>query len=120
MVHFWTWDQLRLFGPLHTRLALERIHRGRPTTRAEVVAFDRLTGDQLWQNDELKYRGLTNPVTIGQHIAVGDQQGVIHVLNASGQIISRVSTKGELTSLSVVNNRLYAQSTDGIVSIYQF
>lgn len=86
----------------------------------EVVAFDRLTGDQLWQNDELKYRGLTNPVTIGQYIAVGDQQGVIHVLNASGQIISRVSTKGELTSLSVVNNRLYAQSTDGIVSIYQF
>lgn len=41
MVHFWTWDQLRLFGPLHTRLALERIHRGRPTTRAEVVGFDR-------------------------------------------------------------------------------
>ena len=86
----------------------------------EVVAFDRFTGDQLWKNDDLKYRGLTNPVTIGQHIAVGDKQGVIHVLNASGQIISRVSTKGELTSLSVVNNRLYAQSTDGIVSIYQF
>lgn len=40
-MHFWTWDQLRLFGPLHTRLALERIPRGRPATRAEVVAFDR-------------------------------------------------------------------------------
>lgn len=86
----------------------------------EVVAFDRLTGDQLWKNDELKYRGLTNPVTIGQYIAVGDKDGVIHVLDAGGKIISRVTTKGELTSLSVANNRLYAQSADGIVSVYQF
>lgn len=86
----------------------------------EVVAFDRITGEQLWQNEDLKYRGLTNPVVIGQYIAVGDQEGVIHVLDAKGQIISRVSSKGQLTSLTVVGNRLYTQSTDGVVSIYQF
>ncbi|MFC0819683.1 outer membrane protein assembly factor BamB [Moraxella marmotae] len=90
------------------------------STDGEVVAFDRFTGDKLWENDELKYRSLTNPVAIGQNIAVGDKSGVIHVLNSQGKIISRVSTKGELTSLQVVNNRLYTQSANGVVSVWQF
>ncbi|OAU94409.1 outer membrane protein assembly factor BamB [Moraxella catarrhalis] len=90
------------------------------STDGDVVAFDRLTGDKLWENHDLKYRGLTNPVTIGSYIAVGDADGVVHILNHQGQIVSRVNTKGALTNLTVINHRLYAQSADGVVTVWQF
>ena len=90
------------------------------STDGDVVAFNRLTGEKLWENHDLKYRGLTNPVTIGTYIAVGDSDGVVHILNHQGQIISRANTKGALTNLTVINNRLYAQSADGVVTVWQF
>lgn len=90
------------------------------STDGDVVAFNRLTGEKLWENNELKYRGLTNPVTIGTYIAVGDADGVVHILNHQGQIVSRVNTKGALTNLTVINYRLYAQSADGVVTVWQF
>ncbi|OAV22192.1 hypothetical protein AO372_0498 [Moraxella catarrhalis] len=90
------------------------------STDGDVIAFNRLTGDKLWENHDLKYRGLTNPVTIGSYIAVGDADGVVHILNNQGKIISRVNTKGALTNLTVINNRLYAQSADGVVTVWQF
>ena len=90
------------------------------STDGDVVAFNRLTGEKLWENHDLKYRGLTNPVTIGTYIAVGDADGVVHILNHQGQIISRANTKGALTNLTVINNRLYAQSADGVVTVWQF
>lgn len=90
------------------------------STDGDVVAFNRMTGEKLWENHDLKYRGLTNPVTIGTYIAVGDADGVVHILNHQGQIISRANTKGALTNLTVINNRLYAQSADGVVTVWQF
>ncbi|OAV13397.1 outer membrane protein assembly factor BamB [Moraxella catarrhalis] len=90
------------------------------STDGDVVAFNRMTGEKLWENHDLKYRGLTNPVTIGTYIAVGDADGVIHILNHQGQIVSRVNTKGALTNLTVINHRLYAQSADGVVTVWQF
>ncbi|WP_432480723.1 outer membrane protein assembly factor BamB [Moraxella sp. ZY200743] len=86
----------------------------------DVKAFNRLTGEELWLNEELKNRKLTNPIAVGNHVAVGDYEGVIHLLDATGNIVDRVQTKGELTSLQVVGNRLYTQSATGVVSIWQF
>ncbi|WP_323841810.1 MULTISPECIES: outer membrane protein assembly factor BamB [unclassified Moraxella] len=86
----------------------------------DVKAFNRLTGETLWLNDELKNRKLTNPVAIGDYVAVGDYEGVIHLFDRNGSIVSRVQTKGQLTSLQVIDNRLYTQSTSGVVSIWQF
>ncbi len=90
------------------------------STDGDVVAFNRMTGEKLWENHDLKYRGLTNPVTIGTYIAVGDADGVVHILNNQGQIVSRVNTKGALTNLTVINHRLYAQSADGVMTVWQF
>lgn len=86
----------------------------------DVVAFDRITGQKMWENSELKYRKLTNPIAIGNYVAVGDLDGVIHVLDNSGKIISRTETKGRLTSLHVQNRHLYTQTTDGVVNVWQF
>lgn len=86
----------------------------------DVVAFDRITGQKMWENSELKYRKLTNPIAIGNYVAVGDLDGVIHVLDNSGKIISRTETKGRLTSLHAQNRHLYTQTTDGVVNVWQF
>lgn len=86
----------------------------------DVKAFNRLTGETLWLNENLKYRKLTNPVTVGNHVAVGDYDGVIHLFDVNGNIVSRAETKGQLTSLQVNGNRLYAQSASGVVSVWQF
>lgn len=86
----------------------------------DVKAFNRLTGETLWLNENLKHRKLTNPVNVGNYVAVGDYDGVIHLFDVDGNIVSRAETKGQLTSLQVNGNRLYAQSASGVVSVWQF
>lgn len=86
----------------------------------KVVAYNRNTGEMLWESEELAYRHLTNPVMIGNYIAVGDLDGVVHLFDpASGKIVSRVQTKGALSSLQVQGSRLMTQSTSGQVAIWQ-
>ncbi len=86
----------------------------------KVVAYNRSNGEVLWESDELAYRHLTNPVMIGNYIAVGDFDGVVHLFDpASGKIVSRVQTKGALSSLQVQGSRLLTQSTSGQVAIWQ-
>lgn len=86
----------------------------------KVVAYDRNSGETLWESDMLAYRELTNPVMIGSYIAVGDLEGVIHLFDpATGNIVSRVQTKGALTNLQVKGSRLMTQSTSGQVAIWQ-
>ena len=86
----------------------------------KVVAYDRQTGQVLWENDALMYRELTNPVMVNGYIAVGDLDGVVHLFDpTNGNIVSRVNTKGALSSLQVVDNRLLTQSSSGQVSVWQ-
>ena len=86
----------------------------------KVVAYNRTNGQVLWESDGLAYRHLTNPVMIGNYIAVGDFDGVVHLFDpASGKIVSRVQTKGALSSLQVQGSRLLTQSTSGQVAIWQ-
>ena len=86
----------------------------------QVAAYDRNSGAVLWQNDELGYRQLTNPVMIGNYIAVGDLDGVIHLFDsATGTIVSRVQTKGALHTLQVQGSRLLTQSNTGQVAVWQ-
>ncbi|MGM8885607.1 outer membrane protein assembly factor BamB [Psychrobacter sp. 1U2] len=86
----------------------------------KVVAYDRRTGEVLWESEELAYRKLTNPVMIGDYIAVGDLDGIVHLFDpATGSIVSRVETKGALSSLQVDGTRLMTQSKTGQVAIWQ-
>ncbi|OOR91204.1 outer membrane protein assembly factor BamB [Moraxella caviae] len=90
------------------------------STDGKLTAFHRVTGEKLWENDALKHRKLTNPVAVGERLAVGDLDGVVHVFDSAGKIVSRSNTKGALTSLQTIGNRLYAQSATGVVSVWQF
>jgi outer membrane protein assembly factor BamB len=48
--------------------------------KGTVQAFDRFTGASLWKQAGLANRGLSRPISLGNHIAVGDAQGYVHVL----------------------------------------
>ncbi len=86
----------------------------------KVVAYNRRNGETLWESNALSFRRLTNPVMIGNYIAVGDFDGVVHLFDPStGNIVSRVQTKGALSSLQVQGSRLLTQSSSGQVAIWQ-
>lgn len=90
------------------------------TLDGKVKAFDRLTGEPLWENEALTYRQLSNPQLIGNFIAVGDLEGVVHLLSPeNGRIISRTQTKGAITKLTAESGYLLTQTKTGQVSVWR-
>ena len=90
------------------------------TTDGKLNAYNLATGELLWQNEELLNRQLSNPVTLGQNLVVGDLDGVIHLIDpSSGKLIGRAKTSGEVRSLRVIDNQLYVATRKGTLSIWQ-
>ena len=90
------------------------------TLDGAVQAYNRTTGEPVWESKALTYRQLTNPVAIGNYLAVGDLEGIVHIFDTTtGDIVSRVQTKGALRSLQMQGNLLMAQSSSGQVAVWQ-
>ncbi|MCG2609220.1 MULTISPECIES: outer membrane protein assembly factor BamB [unclassified Acinetobacter] len=86
----------------------------------KITAYALTTGQQLWQNDSLLNRQLSNPVILGQDLVVGDLDGVLHLIDpATGQLIGRSKTSGEVRTLRVIDNQLYVATRKGALSIWQ-
>ncbi|EPF92358.1 outer membrane protein assembly factor BamB [Acinetobacter gyllenbergii] len=90
------------------------------TTDGKLNAYNLATGELVWQNEELLNRKLSNPVMLGQNLVVGDLDGVLHLINpASGKLIGRAKTSGEVRSLRVIDNQLYVATRKGALTIWQ-
>ena len=90
------------------------------TADGKLKAYNLATGELLWQNEELLNRQLSNPVMLGQNLVVGDLDGVIHLIDpASGKLLGRAKTSGEVRSLRVIDNQLYVATRKGALSIWQ-
>ena len=90
------------------------------TVDGKLNAYSLSTGQLAWQNEELLNRQLSNPVMLGQSLVVGDMDGVIHLLDpASGKLLGRAKTSGEVQSLRVIDNQLYVATRKGALSIWQ-
>lgn len=90
------------------------------TTDGKLNAYNLATGELVWQNEELLNRLLSNPVMLGQNLVVGDLDGVLHLINpASGKLIGRAKTSGEVRSLRVIDNQLYVATRKGALTIWQ-
>ena len=86
----------------------------------KITAYALTTGEQLWQNDQLLNRQLSNPVVLGQDLVVGDLDGVLHLIDPnSGQIVGRSKTSGEVRSLRVIDGQLYVSTRKGALSVWQ-
>ena len=90
------------------------------TVDGKLNAYSLSTGELAWQNEELLNRQLSNPVMLGQNLVVGDLDGVIHLIDpASGKLLGRAKTSGEVQSLRVIDNQLYVATRKGALSIWQ-
>lgn len=90
------------------------------TMDGKIIAYGLLTGEKLWENDQLLHRNLSNPVLLGSDLVVGDFDGALSLLDPStGKIIGRSMTKGDVTSLRVVDNQLYVSTQKGALSVWQ-
>lgn len=84
-----------------------------------VYGFDKMTGKILWQNDSLKYRKPSSPATIGEFVAFGDYDGVVHLFTKEGILVGRAKTQGQITSLKTHQNHLYTQTQSGQVAVWR-
>ncbi len=86
----------------------------------KVLAFSRNSGSKLWVQGRLTTRELTGPKLFnGNLLAVADQQGYVHILNAgNGRIVARyrVGSSPVFASPVRVGNDLVVYSQDGRVS----
>lgn len=85
-----------------------------------VKAFNRQTGQLVWENENLAYRKLSNPEVVGGYIAIGDLEGIVHFLSPEdGRIVSRTKTKGPINKLTSESGYLLTQTIDGQVSVWR-
>ncbi|RYZ61220.1 MAG: outer membrane protein assembly factor BamB, partial [Proteobacteria bacterium] len=61
----------------------------------KVIAWRRASGEPAWQSDRLLHRGLTAPLVMGRSLAIGDFQGLVHVISREdGAPLNRLTTDG--------------------------
>ncbi|WP_343595572.1 outer membrane protein assembly factor BamB [Acinetobacter sp.] len=90
------------------------------TTTGKVIAYDLMSGQKLWENDQLLRRNLSNPVLFGSNLVVGDFDGVLSLIDPdTGNLIGRSNTKGQVSSLRVIDNQLYVSTQKGALSVWQ-
>lgn len=62
------------------------------SVHGEVRAYNITNGQELWTDQTLTNRGLTNPVVYGNVVATGDYEGYVHFYSAAnGTLLGRVS-----------------------------
>lgn len=87
-----------------------------------VRGFKASNGQELWNNDQLQYRGLTGPAVFADSLVVADADGFLHLLDMNtGVFIGRVNIRGNGISapLLVVGDTLIVQANNGLVSAFK-
>lgn len=76
------------------------------------------SGNVLWKQTAFKARGLSEPVLIGQRVAVGDKAGIVHIVNAqTGEVEGRSQLSGSVSlSPSVAGNQVFVFTDNGMLN----
>ncbi|MGK7294322.1 MAG: outer membrane protein assembly factor BamB [Candidatus Wenzhouxiangella sp. M2_3B_020] len=81
-----------------------------------VFMLDRRSGSTQWNNEQLLRRGVTRPVMQGGFVAVADQQGYIHWMDAdTGEFVARERASRDAPAAAplVVDDMLFMLDVDG-------
>jgi len=90
--------------------------------RDEVQALSSNSGQPLWSNTQLTYRQLTAPAGVGSHVAVGDAEGYLHVLDASdGRYVGRRKVDGSGLRAPIISDgeTLYVLDNSGDLAAFR-
>lgn len=81
----------------------------------QVIALDRLTGEQKWSQMALRGYSDSGPTVIGDDVLVADADGTVHVLGRlTGELIGRLKTGSTLVGpVFSDGDRIYALLQDG-------
>lgn len=62
------------------------------TTKSDVIALDRITGNVQWKNETLEGRYLSAPTVTASYVVFGDAEGMVHLLKREdGTEVGRVN-----------------------------
>ena len=80
-----------------------------PLSNGVVQAWNRATGERLWETERLKYRSLSAPLVTPRGVLVADNGGWLYVLSlADGALLNRIQLDGnELIAAPVVAGGTY-------------
>ena len=86
---------------------------------SKLRAWSRLDGQPVWSEDQYRFRGLTAPRVWGAALALGDAQGLVHLLSRDkGQTLQRLSTDGTPVAMPpvVAGRTLVTVNRSGLVT----
>lgn len=92
------------------------------TEASEIWAYDKRTGNVLWNQDQLRGRWLTAPVRFGGYLVVGDFEGYLHFLSAdTGVLLARAEhDNSAIVEPPVpINDILLVLSEGGVLAAYR-
>ncbi|MCO6523769.1 MAG: outer membrane protein assembly factor BamB [Candidatus Schmidhempelia sp.] len=111
----------RSLGSTHTfTMDNQRIVLVDQNDNIQALAID--SGSELWIQNELSHRRLTNPVIYQDYIVVGDYEGYLYLLDKrTGEFVSKtqVSNSGLLATPMVAGNKLVVQARNGDIYAYE-
>jgi outer membrane protein assembly factor BamB len=90
-------------------------------SEGEVHGLSR-SGASMWRQDKLRRRQPSAPLLTGSHVAVGDSQGLLHLLSREdGSLVARVDTDRTAIFATPVGWRdlVVAQTSDGTLFAFQ-
>ena len=89
--------------------------------KSYVTAFTVKDGSQLWENTQLTFRDVGEPMAVGKVLLVGDAQGYVHALSqANGEMLARIRHDSSPISAApiAVNGLILIQSQGGKLAAY--
>jgi len=89
--------------------------------KSHVTAFRSSDGTQLWENTQLTWRDVGEPLAIGRVVLMGDKQGYVHALSqASGEMLARIrhDTTPVTAAPIAVAGLILVQSQGGKLAAY--
>ncbi len=79
-----------------------------------ISAVDQESGKVVWKQNDFAWRDLSNAVTLGSYLVVGDNKGYLHVMaQSNGKLLGRMRVSGAVVSLSVTQDMLNVYTDKG-------
>jgi outer membrane protein assembly factor BamB len=89
--------------------------------KSYVTAFATKDGTQVWENVQMTYRDVGEPLAIGKVLLMGDAQGYVHALSqAKGEMLARIRhDSSPITAAPIaVGGLILVQSQGGKIAAY--
>lgn len=89
--------------------------------KSHVTAFATKDGSQIWENMQLIYRDVGEPLAVGRVLLMGDAQGYVHAFSqANGELVARIRhDSSPVTAAPVaVGGLILIQSQGGKLAAY--